>query len=492
MAYKDLRAFLAALEGAGQLHRIDAAVDSYLEIAEITDRVSKRLGPALLFTRVKGSAFPVLTNAFGSYRRMELALETDSLDAPGEKIRRLLGAENYLTLVDKLKALPRLAGLAACLPVPAARGAWQEIEAAPDLTQLPALQCWPEDGGRYLTLPVVCTMDPETGAQNYGVYRMQVFGRRTAGMHWHLHKDGRSIYEKYKKLGGRMPVSVAVGCDPAVTYAATAPLPPGVDEMLLAGFLRGRPVSMTKSVLSDVRVPANCEFLLEGYVDLDELREEGPFGDHTGYYSEKAPYPVFHLKRLFHRADPIYQATLVGRPPMEDCYMAKATERIFLPFLQAVCPDIRDMDLPIEGVFHNCAVVSIRKRYPGQAAKVMHALWGLGQMMYQKLIVVVDEDVDPHNRSEVLWRVFNNIDPSRDLLITPGPLDALDHASPTRHFGSRMGVDATRKLPEEGHPRPWPADLSRPAELQRLVRERWGEYGFQSGGPVVRKVRPNR
>lgn len=484
MAYKDLRAFLAALERAGQLHRIDAEVDGYLEIAEITDRVSKRLGPALLFTRVRGSAFPVLTNAFGSYRRMELALEADSLDQPGEKIRRLLNSENYQTLGDKIKSLPRLAGLAACLPVPAAHGVWQEVEAIPDLTQLPALQCWPEDGGRYLTLPVVCTMDPETGAQNYGVYRMQVFGRRTAGMHWHLHKDGRAVYEKYKKRGGRMPVSVAIGCDPVVTYAATAPLPPGLDEMLLAGFLRSRPVPMTRSTLSDVRAPANCEFLLEGYVETDELREEGPFGDHTGYYSEKAPYPVFHLKRLFHRTHPVYQATLVGRPPMEDCYMAKATERIFLPFLQMVCPDIRDMDLPIEGVFHNCAVVSIHKRYPGQAAKVMHALWGLGQMMYQKMIVVVDGDVNPHNRSEVLWRVFNNIDPGRDLLVTPGPLDALDHASPVRHYGSRLGIDATRKLPEEGHPRPWPADLTRPAELTRLVKERWGEYGFKGRGPA--------
>ncbi len=480
MAYKDLHAFAAALDKAGQLHRVEAEVDSYLEIAEITDRVSKRLGPALLFTRVKGSAFPVLTNAFGSYHRMELALDTPRLDDLGKKIRRLIHSENYLTFLDKVKAVPRLAGLTAALPLPVSSGVWQEAEEVPDLTRLPALYCWPEDGGRFLTLPVVCLRDPETGVHNYGVYRMQVYGRRTAGMHWHLHKDGRALAEKYKRLGGRMPVSVAIGCDPAVTYAATAPLPPGIDEMLLAGFLRGRPVPLAKSTCSDIRVPANCEFLLEGYVDLEETREEGPFGDHTGYYSEKAPYPVFHLKRLHRRNHPIYQATVVGRPPMEDCYLAKATERIFLPFLQLICPDIRDLDLPIEGVFHNCAVVSIRKRYPGQAAKVMHALWGLGQMMYQKMIVVVDEDVDPHNRSEVLWRVFNNIDPGRDLQISPGPLDALDHASPTRHFGSRLGIDATRKLPEEGHPRPWPADLIRPPETRRMVRERWAEYGFGS------------
>ena len=478
MSYKDLHAYLAALDQAGQLKRISVPVDSRLEIAEITDRVSKRIGPALLFTNVKGSDFPVLTNAFGSFRRMELALSVKSLDQPAARIRRLLHSENYLTLSDKVKALPRLAGLAAALPVTLSHGSCMEQEEIPDLSRLPALLCWPEDGGRYLTLPVVCTADPDTGAHNYGVYRMQVFGRRTAGLHWHLHKDGRSIFEKYRKRGGKMPVSVVIGCDPAVTYAATAPLPPGLDEMLLAGFLRGRPVSLVKSHLSSIKVPAASEFLLEGYVDTDELREEGPFGDHTGYYSEKAPYPVFHLKRMTRRAHPVYQATVVGRPPMEDCYMAKATERIFLPFLQLVCPEIQDIDLPLEGVFHNCAVVSIAKRYPGQAFKVMHALWGMGQMMYQKMIVIVDADVDPHNRSEVLWRVCNNIDPGRDLLVTPGPLDALDHASPVRHFGNRLGIDATRKLPEEGHPRPWPRDLRRPEEILSQVTERWKEYGF--------------
>lgn len=476
--YKDLQDFANILEQKGLLKRIAIEVDSRLEVTEIADRVVKSGGPALLFERVKDSPYPVLINAFGSYERLNMALEVASLDDIADKLYDLMNMANYMGFVNKLKSVPKLARLARVFPRKVDKADCQQIVEDPDLSKLPVLWCWPEDGGRFITLPLVITKDPETGQQNIGMYRMQVYDGKTTGMHWHLHKDGREIYEKYKKIGSKMPVSVALGSDPAVIYAATAPLPKEIDEMIFAGFLRGGPVDTVKSRTNDIYVPANAEFILEGYVNTDELREEGPFGDHTGYYSLKDLYPVFHLTCITHRKNPIYPATVVGRPPMEDCYLGKATERIFLPLIKLICPEVIDMNFPLEGVFHNCAIVSIKKRYPGQARKVMHALWGMGQMMYTKMIVVVDEGVDPHDLSTVAWKVFNNIDAKRDFEIVEGPLDALDHASPMPFYGHKLGIDATKKWPEEGHMRPWPDDIVMDDNIKRLVDDRWHEYGI--------------
>ncbi|MFZ2912565.1 MAG: UbiD family decarboxylase, partial [Rectinemataceae bacterium] len=354
----------------------------------------------------------------------------------------------------------------------------QVIDDESGFDSLPVLKCWPLDGGRFFTLPVVCTLDPETGAQNWGMYRMQVYDDRSCGMHWHLHKDGAHFFQKYRERGQRMPVAISLGSDPAVTYSSTAPLPEGVWEAMLAGFLRGKPCEVTKATLSDILVPADAEFVLEGYVDPEESRLEGPFGDHTGFYSLPDQYPVFHLQRITRRKNPVYPALVVGIPPKEDCFMAKATERIFLPILKQLCPEIVDMTMPLEGVFHNCVIVSIRKRFPGHARKVMNFIWGMGQMMYTKLIVVVDEDVDLKNMSMVAWRVFNNIDARRDLVLSDGPLDALDHSSPQPRYGTRLGIDATRKGPDEGHTREWPDPLAMNPEIVDLVDGRWKEYGF--------------
>jgi 4-hydroxy-3-polyprenylbenzoate decarboxylase len=474
-----------ALRERGELVEISAEVDRDLEITEIADRVMKDGGPALLFTNVRGCAFPLLINAFGTYERMSFALGAAGgkagLDAIGDEIADLIDASSYMGFVGKAKAVPKLARLACALPVPALLGApcKEVIEDDPDLNALPVLKCWPGDGGRFLTLPLVFTVDPETGRQNVGMYRMQVYDAKTAGMHWHLHKDGRAIWEKWRKRGGRMPVSVALGCDPAMIYAATAPLPPFIDEAMFAGFLRKAPIERTKCTTNDIEVPARAEFILEGYVDTEEpLREEGPFGDHTGYYSLKDDYPVFHLTRITRKRAPVYNCTIVGKPPMEDCFIGKATERLFLPLLKTVLPEIVDMNLPLEGVFHNCAILSIRKRFPGHAKKIMHAVWGLGQMMYTKLIIVVDETVDAQDLSAVAWKVFNNIDAARDVVVVEGPLDALDHASPLPHYGHKMGIDATKKWKTEGHDREWPDDIEMSDEVKRRVTERWTEYGL--------------
>ncbi len=480
MAYKDFPAFVKALEGAGELTRVTAPVSCELEISEITDRVCKRYGKALLFENVRGYDVPVVTNAFGSYRRMAMALGVERLDDLSREIARFLDMASYTRIGGIVKSLPRLRRLAGIfslkLPI---RGACQQvIEHEPDLTKLPILKCWPQDGGRFITLPVVITKDPETGIQNAGMYRMQLYDKNTTGMHWHLHKDGREIYEAYARMGGRMPVSVVIGCDPCVMYAATAPLPKMIDEIVFAGFLRKSPVHLVKCVTNDLYVPADSEIVIEGYVDVNEpLRTEGPFGDHTGYYSLADEYPTFHATCVTRKQSPIYPATIVGKPPMEDCYMGKATERIFLPMLQLTCPEIVDICFPLEGVFHGCVIVSMRKRYPLHAQKVMYALWGMGQMMYTKMIVAVDADVSPHDLSTVAWKVFNNIDPRRDITITNGPLDALDHASPTALYGSRIGIDATKKLPQE-HSREWPDDIAMDIDIQRLVSEKWQSYGI--------------
>ncbi len=479
MAYKDLQDFIRVLDEKKLLKRVKSEVDSDLEITEITDRISKAGGPALLFERVKGSPYPVLINAFGSYERLNLALEINQIDDIGKGIEGFMDMSSYFGLMNKIKSVPKLARLLKVFPKKVEKAPCQEVVEEPDLSKLPILKCWPEDGGKFITLPLVITKDPETGMQNMGMYRLQVYDEKTTGMHWHLHKDGKEIYEKYKKLGQRMPVAVALGCDPATIYSATAPLPKEIDEMLLAGYLRNSPLEIVKCKTSEIYVPANAEFILEGYVDLDEIRTEGPFGDHTGYYSLSDLYPVFHVTCITRRKNPVYPATIVGKPPMEDCYLAKATERIFLPLLKIMCPEIVEMSFPLEGVFHNCIIVSIKKRYPGQAKKVMHCLWGMGQMMYTKMIVIVDENIDPHDYSTVAWKVFNNIDAARDIVIVEGPLDALDHASPLPHYGHKMGIDATKKWPSEGHNREWPNDIEMTQEVKDIVSRRWSEYGLE-------------
>ncbi len=478
MAYKDLQDFMNHLKQKKLLDEIEVEVDRDLEITEITDRVCKKYGHALLFKKVKDSPYPVLMNTLGTYERLHMGLEAENLDEIADTITDFMDITNYSTAMNKIKSVPKLARLAKVFPKKVKHGPCQEVIEEPDLNKLPVLKCWPKDGGRFITLPLVITRDPETGQQNMGMYRLHVYDRKTTGMHWHLHKDGRTIYEKYRKIAKRMPVAVALGCDPAVIYAATAPLPKMVDEMIFAGFLRKSPVEVVKCVTNPINVPAHAEFVLEGYVSLDELRLEGPFGDHTGYYSLTDMYPVFHVEKVTRKKHPVYPATIVGRPPMEDCYLGKATERIFLPFIKVQCPEIVDMNFPLEGVFHNCVIVAIQKTYPKQAHKVMNAFWGLGQMMYTKMIIVVDETVDPHDLSTVIWKVFNNIDAKRDLVISEGPLDALDHASDTAHYGNRLGIDATKKWPSEGHARPWPEDIAMTKAIKHLVDKRWKTYGI--------------
>jgi 4-hydroxy-3-polyprenylbenzoate decarboxylase len=347
-----------------------------------------------------------------------------------------------------------------------------------DMLKFPVLRCWPGDGGRFITLPMVVTKDPESGVRNTGMYRMQVYDGKTAGMHWHPTKDGARHFQKSVKMGKDLEAAVAIGADPAVVYAATAPVPEGVDEFLFAGFLRQSPVELVKCKAVDLEVPANSEIVLEGFVDKGEMRPEGPFGDHTGFYSPADNYPVFHITCVTQRHQPVYQTTVVGKPPMEDCFLGKASERIFLPLLRIFVPEITDINLPVEGVFHNCAIVSVRKRYPGQARKVMQAIWGSGQMMFTKIIIVVDENVNVADLSEVAWKTFNNIDPKRDILIVEGPVDVLDHASDYPGFGSKIGIDATRKWKEEGILREWPCEIEMSHEIKERVTARWKEYGL--------------
>jgi 4-hydroxy-3-polyprenylbenzoate decarboxylase len=482
MAYKDLQEFVARLEQEGELVRIKTQVDPELEITEIADRVSKAYGPALLFENVRCSNLPVLINAFGSTKRMAMSLGVDELDDVAEDIVSFMEIADQVpqTIVDKVKLLPKIAQVAAFIPRTVRQGICQEVvETNPSLDSLPVLKCWPEDAGRFITLPQVYTRDPETGKRNVGMYRMQVFDSKTTGMHWHTHHDGAQIYKKNCQLGKPTEVAVALGGDPAITYAATAPLPPGIDELLFAGFLRKKPVDLVKCLTIDMEVPADAEIVLEGYVDPHERRMEGPFGDHTGYYSLADEYPVFHVTAITRRRKAIYPTTIVGRPPQEDCYMALATERIFLPLLKFQLPEVVDMHLPMEGVFHNCVLISIRKSYPGHARKIMSSLWGMGQMMFAKFIVVVDEDVDVQNVSEVMWKVFNNVDPRRDTMIVDGPLDVLDHSAPMALMGSKMGIDATRKWVSEGHPREWPKDIKMSPDIVELVSRKWSEYGIE-------------
>ncbi len=455
MAYRDLQEFMNELESSGELVRIHIPVSPELEITEIADRAVKSDGPALLFENVAGSEYPVLINAMGSEKRMSMALGAKNLDEIGSQIAEYLDLQNYLKLSRLVKSAPRLFRLLNVFPRRSRRkGACQQvIEMQPDLSSLPMLKCWPQDAGRFFTLPLVFTKDAKTHRQNVGMYRMQILDKTTTAMHWHKHKDGSEIFLGYAQSGRRMPVSVALGCDPAVTYAATAPLPKMIDEMMFAGWLRKSRVKMVKCITNDIAVPADAEFVLEGYVDsTEDLVLEGPFGDHTGYYSLADYYPRFHVTCITHKKNPVYPATVVGKPPMEDCYMAKATERIFLPFLQMQIPELVDLNLPLEGVFHNCAIVSVRRHYPGTARKVMNAIWGMGQMMYTKMIVAVDESVDVQDLAAVRDAVLKNVRGRDSLFFCDGPLDALDHSSDRALYGSRLGVDAAaaETEPEDG------------------------------------------
>jgi 4-hydroxy-3-polyprenylbenzoate decarboxylase len=452
--YKNLQEFIVALEKAGELVRVKEFVSPVLEIAEITDRVSKAGGKALLFEN-NGTDFPVLINSMGSMKRICMALGVESLEDVGLEMEKLF--KQVLSprdgFMDKLKLLPTLNEVASWMPkLHTKKGACQEVVMKkPDITKLPVLKCWPEDGGPFVTLPLVHTVDPVTGIRNVGMYRMQVFEKDLTGMHWHIHKNSARHFREYKRLGMKMPVAVALGGDPVYTYAATAPLPDNIDEYLLAGFLRRKKVELVKCLTQDIEVPADADFIIEGYVDPSEdLIWEGPFGDHTGYYSLPDWYPKFHITCITHRKDAVYPATIVGIPPEEDAYIGKATERIFLsPIRMSMLPEIIDMSMPPEGVFHNLAIVKIKKDFPGHAAKVMNSLWGAGQMMFNKMMVVVDEDTDIHDPHSLIKNVFKNISIPEDIIFSRGPMDVLDHSSAEFAYGGKIGIDATVKRNRE-------------------------------------------
>jgi len=507
MAYTDLREWIVALDRAGELRRIRTEADPILEITEIADRVSKSAGggPALLFENAKG--YPgqkVLINQFGSARRMNMALEVQALDEVSDRMKMFMDVKSPQGFLDKIKMLPMLAELGKFFPktLDAKHAPCKEVIRGGDfsLFDFPVLKCWPKDGGRFITLPCVITRDPKTGKRNVGMYRMQVYDERTTGMHWQRQKvaaehyrermraatvdksaavdimarsGGGSRVAEGERPSGRMEVAVAIGTDPALTFSAIVPAPPEVEEYIVAGFLRQSPVQLVKAETVDLEVPANAEIVLEGYVNLEELRTEGPFGDHTGFYSLEDLYPVFHVTCVTQRRDPIYATTIVGKPPMEDAYMGTAVSRIFLPMLKMTIPELVDVNLPVEGVFHNLMIVSIRKSYPGQARKVMNAIWSLGQAMFTKCIIVVDEDTNVQDVGEVVWKTLNNIDPERDIQFTLGPVDSLDHSSRLPDFGSKMGIDATRKWPTEGFARPWPDEVTSDRATKELVDAKW-------------------
>ena len=529
LPYSDLREWITTLEKAGELKRITQPVSPYLEMAEIADRTAKLRrngspwgGPALLFENVVGHpGARVLMNQFGSESRMNLALESKSLDEIADRLRDLLHPVSPTSFADKLKLLPKLAEIGSFFPKVIDRGRARSKEVVlkgeeVDLGRLPVLTTWPGDGGPFITLPCVVTKDPRSGKRNVGMYRMQVFDRNTTGMHWQRQKvaaeqmrdrlrsttasrtdavdlmaltaggttaapttTSLSQQTISKIRGSRLEVAVAIGTDPSVTFSAIVPAPPEIEEYLIAGFLRGKPVELVQAETADLQVPAHAEYILEGFVDLAELRSEGPFGDHTGFYTMPDDYPVFHVTAITHRKDPIYAATVVGKPPMEDAWMGKAVERIFLPLMQLTLPEIVDVCLPPEAVFHNLMIVAIRKSYAGHARKVMNGIWAMGQAMFTKCIVVVDEDCDPHDLAEVVLRTSNNIDPERDIQFTLGPVDSLDHASRLPNFGSKMGIDATRKWPAEGFDRVWPQMLRMPAEVKAMVDAMWRELRIE-------------
>ena len=478
MAYADLREFVKRLEKEGELKRIHAEVDPILEIAEVTQRVARddkreanSVGPALLFEKAKGSRHPLLINAFGSVRRMALAFDVNELDEVAERIQGFLKMETPQGFFDKVKMLPKLAELGSFFPKSVKSGPCKEvIQKGSDVNLLdfPILKCWPQDGGRFITFPLVFTKNPETGKRNVGMYR-------TTGMHWQTQKHGAEHFRraKTKNPEGRIPVSVAIGADPATALSGMLPIPPDLDEMMFAGFLRREPVEMVPCETNDLEVPANAEIVLEGYVNLNEMRTEGPFGDHTGFYSLEGEYPVFHVECVTRRKEPIYLTTVVGPPPQEDFYMGYAVERVFLPVMKMQYPEIVDVAMPAEGIFHNLMIVAIRKSYPGHARKIMNAIWSLGQAMFTKVIVVVDHDVNIHNYSEVVWKTLCALDPERDVQFSLGPMDTLDHAARMQDFGSKMGIDATRKWRSEGFTRPWPDEILMDEDTKKRVDALW-------------------
>ncbi len=483
MAFDGFQDFLTALERAGELRHIRCEVDPHLEITEIADRVMKSPngGPALVFDHPRNCSVPVAINTLGSRKRISMALGVNDIEEIASEIDDLLKPEVPAGLVDKIKMLPKLSRLSAMPPKTVSNGICQEVVRTGDevdLNELPVLHCWPQDGGPTITLPLVFTFDPATGKRNVGMYRLQVLSRNTTGMHWQLHHGGAEHYRQSEELNRRIEVAVALGGDPAVIYAATAPLPPNLDEMLFAGFLRRKPVSLVPCKTVSLQVPADAEYVLEGYVNPHERCTEGPFGDHTGYYSLADQYPIFHVTALTHRRNPVYPTTIVGIPPMEDGWIGKATERIFLPLIRLSLPEVVDINLPVQGIFHNLALISIRKRYAGQAFKVMNAVWSLGQMMLTKIVCVFDEDVNVQNMDEVIWRLGNNIDPERDTLIVKGPIDVLDHSARMVGFGSKIGFDATRKLPSEGFVREWPDVIRMSPEVKARVDAMWNELGL--------------
>ncbi|MCC6422043.1 MAG: menaquinone biosynthesis decarboxylase [Phycisphaerales bacterium] len=519
MGTATFRDFIDVLQREGELARVATPVSPILEISEICDRISKSPAPhphqeldrspaanlggrALLFENVRGSDIPVAINTFGSYWRVNKALGTNNLEALAGRVQQLIKPEIPTTLLEKMKKLPDLIKMGSFPPKIVRNGICQQVvhegEKA-DLTRLPIIQCWPLDGnldsgqvlepdqmrhvnqrgsGRYITLAGIHTINPEDGSRNIGMYRVQQFGPRLAAMHWHMHHDGARHFRLWKRKGRKMPLAIVLGGESVLPYAATAPLPPGVEELLFAGFLNGTGIELVACKTIDLNVPANAEIVIEGYVDPDQRLMEGPFGDHTGFYSLAHWYPAFHVTAITHRRDPIYPTTIVGKPPMEDYFLGKATERIFLPLLRMIIPDIIDYSLPISGVFHNCAFIKIRKEYPFQARRVMHAIWGAGQMALTKFIIVVDEHVDVHNEQDVLFHLFSNCDPARDSEIAYGPVDILDHAAPDTGAGSKIGFDATAKTAAEGKVRPWPAELQMDDATKELVTRRWREYGL--------------
>jgi 4-hydroxy-3-polyprenylbenzoate decarboxylase len=496
MAYKDLREFIKRLERESELKAISAEVDVDLEITEITDRVSKTGGPALLFQNPRsakdGVAYqiPLLINSLGSRKRIELGLEVNSLDDIAKRIEDLLEMKPPEGWLDKVKMLPKLAELGSFMPKVVKDGPVKEVVSKDgcSLACLPIMKCWPQDGGRFITLPMVITRSPKTGKRNVGCYRMQVYDERTTAMHWQVHKGGAEHFRWLERQAAaskdrqcksrRLDVAVAIGADPATMLAGILPLPQDLDEFLFAGFLRSDPVELVRCESIDLEVPAHAEIVLEGYVDLDDIRLEGPFGDHTGFYTLEDRFPAFHVTCITRRKNPIYVSTIVGVPPMEDYWMGYAVERIFLPLMKKQIPEVVDMHMPVEGVFHNLMIVAIRKSYPGQARKVMHAIWGLPGAMFTKCIVVVDHDTDVHDVREVAWKALNHIDPERDIQFTLGPVDQLEHASRLPSFGSKMGVDATRKWPAEGFARLWPDEIRMDEKTKTKVDAIWKDLGL--------------
>jgi 4-hydroxy-3-polyprenylbenzoate decarboxylase len=497
MAWDGMGAFVRALEQRSELVRVSRRVDPYLEVSAIADRVTKEGGPALLFEDVGGSPFPLLINAFGSRSRMSLALGVDDIEDHARAIAELVTTRAPSSPRELAQLALKLPELAHVPPRSVPTGACQEIVFTGDdvdLDTLPILTCWPDDGGPFITLPQVITRDPESGVRNVGCYRMQKLARRSTAMHWQIHKTGARHFRAARERGSRrLDVAVALGGDPAMTYAATAPLPDGIDEWMFAGFLRKRAVATVRCKTVDLEVPADADFVLEGYVDPQEaLVAEGPFGDHTGYYTPVDSFPRFHVTAFTHRRDAVYPSTIVGPPPMEDEWLGKATERLFLPMLRLLFPEVVDMNLPVEGAFHNLVLISIKKQYPFHAARLAHGLWGAGQMTFSKVICVVDEDVDVQDTGQVVWRLLANLDPKRDFAFVDGPIDQLDHGASQALWGSKVCIDGTRKWREEGYTRAWPEPCRMSPEVAARVDAMWGDLGLDRRRSLIPPAdRPN-